>query len=209
MKLLNKIGLMTTTDGATLARNLIISSDMDYDLAVKNVLAKSQSFTAKAKTARANFDRLNREAEVARTNAANAAADEFKKATGSKVDTASLRKAANRLLLITNFFEKWDITGVLKGFVNEVLAFKGINEDVLSQMRQAAAKKIAEAQRAEKAAADALVAANTAFAAATTKIAEQFKADVARAQPELANAVQFEALAASLLESHALLKSVA
>ena len=198
---------MTRGDAATLTRNLMLGSDLDFNLAVQNVFRKSESFTGKATATRAKYERLNIEREEAKVAASNAAADAFKKATGSKVDTKALRVAASALLAATNWFEKWDITGLSRKYLKEVLLFAGITTDVLGQMKAAAAQKKAEAERLEKAAADALADAEVAYQDAVTEIAEQFEQSILDSKPVLAQAIEFEKLAASLMDTYNLLKN--
>lgn len=207
MNVLSSIGLMTKSEGANIARALMIGNDLDFDKAVENVFKKVQAYTKTADDKRADYVKRNALAETARLNASNAAADEFAKATGSKVDTASLRRAAAVLMSATNWFEKWDFTGLSAKYLNEVLKFAGIDADVLTKMKNAAATKIAEAQRLEKEAADALVAANTAYANAEGKVADEFQKAVAATQPLLAEAIKFEDLAKSLMAAYTVLSS--
>jgi len=201
MNLLNRFDLQRKSQAVQDARNLLTANGFDFNLAVANMGKAHKDLVGKADAARKIANDFAAAAEKARDDAANAAADKFQKATKSTADTASLRKSARRLLLITNFFEKWEVTGVLKGFINEVLAFKGITGDVLAEMRQAAAEKRAEADRLDKLAEDAFQVADAARADAEAQIAASFKASMDTVQTHLDKAVEFDALAASMFDT--------
>jgi len=201
MNLLNRFDLQTKTQAVNDARNFAIANGFDFKLAVANMGKAYKDLVGKADAARDTANKLAAAADKARDDSANAAADKFQKATKSTADTASLRKAARRLLTITNFFEKWDLTGVLKGFVSEVLAFKGITSDVLAEMRQAASDKRTEADHLDKLAEEAFQAADAARAEAEAQIAASFKASMDTVQTHLDKAVELDALAASMFDT--------
>ena len=201
MNLLNRFDLQRKSQAVQDARNLLTANGFDFNLAVANMGKAHKDLVGKADAARKIANDFAAAAEKARDDAANAAADKFQKATKSTADTASLRKSARRLLLITDFFQKWEVTGVLKGFINEVLAFKGITGDVLAEMRQAAAEKRAEADRLDKLAEDAFQVADAARADAEAQIAASFKASMDTVQTHLDKAVEFDALAASMFDT--------
>lgn len=201
MSVLSRMNLMTTSDFAKHTRMMLIGFDLNPDEAALRVFKKAEHYTGLVTKANLEAARLQKLANDKNEKGLDDAAA-LLQGISPDADTAALREEARKLLFAVNLFNKWDWFGLARKALSIVLGFKGISDGTLNEMYDKAEKNKTEATRLETEAKAAYQRAVEANAVAVSKVAEAFKADVAKTEPVLAEAIEWQQLAADLMNTY-------
>ena len=203
--MLAKVDLYPRSTYMTASRNMsfaLTGSFDSFNAAAEKCAKIAEDYFAKRDASNLQAHKLSKAAELRRTAAIDKATKALENAMTQKADTATLRAEAKAYIIAVNFFKAAQWLPYGKQALKAFLAFVGkADVDVLNEMRKAAEADNAEADRLEAEVATLQAKATKDSNENLAKIAKTFEDDMVAATSASKEALDFQALAESFMET--------